>query len=340
MFGDKLKRLREDKGLSQGEVAEALFVSQQAVSKWERGKGYPDILTLKKIAVLFNVPLDQLIGVEEYEGAKEQRLVHPSYLFAGVIGVYVLLVVLCLWLSGALLDLFNSIVHNQGLSRGIGIATLIVFFLSCLALVVFLVLSQNERISLIHFAEADGLFYFLYFFVIAIANWAYNGGTDVNTWVYLLISVLALSFFALFLFYDREALLAAKKAGKEIKLLPWEKHLLSANGAMLRKECLLSSLFGLFGVFFLALMMGLGFYFRFSGGDGNLYFRIVFYSLLSAFFIPLFALLYGAMAYSHWKNSDPTNPQPKRFLVMVLSFFVFSCLLMGTLALAGFLLHP
>jgi transcriptional regulator with XRE-family HTH domain len=340
MFSDKLKELRTEKGLSQGDLAEALFVSQQAVSRWERGKGYPDILTLKKIATLFEVPLDQLIGVEEYEGAKEQKLVHPSYLFAGVIAVYVVLIGLCLWLSGALLDLFNSIIHNQGLSRGIGIATLIVFFLSCLTLVVFLILSQNEKISLIHFAEGDGLVYFLFFFIIAITNWSYNGGTDVNTWVYLLISVLALSFVALFLFYDREALLAQKKAGKAIKLLPWESHLLSATSDQLRKECLLASFLGMAGVFFLALTMGLGFYFRLSGGDGNLYFRIVFYSLLSAFFVPLVCLLYGAMAYSHWKNAEADAKGPKRFLIIIVSCFVFSCLLMGSLALAGFLLHP
>jgi transcriptional regulator with XRE-family HTH domain len=340
MLADKLKQLRAEKGLSQGDLAEALFVSQQAVSRWERGKGYPDILTLRKIASLFNVPLDSLIGVEEYEGAKEQKLVRPSYLFAGVIGAYVILIILCLWLSGALLDLFNSIIHDQGLSRGIGIATLVVFFASCLALVVFLILSQNERVSLIHFAEGDGLFYFLYFFVIALTNWSYNGGTDVNTWVYLLIAVLALSFVALFLFYDREAVLAQKKAGKENKLLPWEKHLLSIKSDQLKKECLLASSLGLAGVFFLCLTMGLGFYFRLSGGNGDLYFQIVFYSLLSAFFIPLLCLLYGAMGYSHWKNGDLTKKAPRRFLAAALSFFAFSCLLMGALALAGFLLHP
>lgn len=340
MLAEKLKELREEKGLSQGDLAEALFVSQQAVSKWERGRGYPDILTLRKIADLFEVPLDSLIGVEEYEGAKEKKLVHPSYLFAAVIGAYVLLVVLCLWLSGALLDLFNSMIHDEGLSRGIGIATLVVFFVSCLALVVFLLLSQSEKVSLIHFAEGDGLAYFLYFFIIALINWGYNGGTDVNTWVYLLISVLALSFVALFLFYDREASLAQKKAGKQTHLFPWESHLLSASCDSLKKECLIASSLGLAGVFFLMLTMGIGFYFRFSGGDGSLYFRIVFYSLVSAFFLPLACLLYGAMAYSHWKTSDPSPRGPKRFLVSALSFFAFSCLVMGVLALVGYLLHP
>jgi transcriptional regulator with XRE-family HTH domain len=41
MFPDKIKDLRKEKGLSQGDVARALFVTQQAVSKWESGKGYP-----------------------------------------------------------------------------------------------------------------------------------------------------------------------------------------------------------------------------------------------------------------------------------------------------------
>lgn len=340
MFGEKLKELRTEKGLSQNELAEALFVSQQAVSKWERGKGYPDILILRQIATLFNVPLDSLIGVEELEGAKEKKLIHPSYLFAGVIASYVVLVALCLWLSGALLSIFNSLIHNEGLSRSFGIATLIVFFASCVALVVCLILSQSEKISLIHFAEGDGLFYFLYFFIIAIINWSYNGRTDVNTWVYLLIAVLAFSFSTLFFFYDREAQLAASKAGKEVRLLPWEKKILTAGPDSLKRRCLLFGGLGLLGVFFLALFMGIGFYFRLSGGDGSLYFRIVYYSLLSAFFVPLACLLYGAACYSHWKGALPESKEPRRFLAFAFSAFAFSCLVMGALALAGFLLHP
>ena len=42
-FGEKLQELRKKKGLTQEELAEALYVSRTAVSKWELGRGYPNI---------------------------------------------------------------------------------------------------------------------------------------------------------------------------------------------------------------------------------------------------------------------------------------------------------
>jgi len=60
MFADKLKTLREREGLSQSELADKLFVTRQAVSKWERGAGMPDIPSLQKIATFFNVTIDDL----------------------------------------------------------------------------------------------------------------------------------------------------------------------------------------------------------------------------------------------------------------------------------------
>jgi len=60
MFADKLKTLRERRGLSQSELADKLFVTRQAVSKWERGAGMPDIPSLQKIATFFNVTIDDL----------------------------------------------------------------------------------------------------------------------------------------------------------------------------------------------------------------------------------------------------------------------------------------
>ena len=49
-FHEKLKELRKNKGLTQEELSEALFVSRTAISKWESGRGYPGIDSLKEIA--------------------------------------------------------------------------------------------------------------------------------------------------------------------------------------------------------------------------------------------------------------------------------------------------
>ena len=61
-FNEKLKNLRHERGLTQAELARALFVSRTAVSKWESGRGYPGIDLLKAIASFFNVSVDMLVS--------------------------------------------------------------------------------------------------------------------------------------------------------------------------------------------------------------------------------------------------------------------------------------
>lgn len=60
-FNEKLKELRKGRELTQEELAEALFVSRTAISKWESGRGYPGIDSLKEISRYFNVTIDDLI---------------------------------------------------------------------------------------------------------------------------------------------------------------------------------------------------------------------------------------------------------------------------------------
>ena len=61
-FGEKLQELRKNKGLTQEELAEALYVSRTAVSKWESGRGYPNIESLKEISKFFSVTIDELLS--------------------------------------------------------------------------------------------------------------------------------------------------------------------------------------------------------------------------------------------------------------------------------------
>ena len=64
-FHEKLQALRKQKGLTQEELAEALHVSRTAVSKWESGRGYPNIDSLKATAAFFSVTVDALLSGEE-----------------------------------------------------------------------------------------------------------------------------------------------------------------------------------------------------------------------------------------------------------------------------------
>lgn len=63
-FGEKLLQLRKSRGLTQDELAEALHVSRTAVSKWESGRGYPSIDSIKEISRYFSVTIDDLLSGE------------------------------------------------------------------------------------------------------------------------------------------------------------------------------------------------------------------------------------------------------------------------------------
>lgn len=64
-FGQKLKKLRIEKGFTQDELAEKLYVTRTAISKWETDRGYPSIESLKSIAVFFSVTVDELLASDE-----------------------------------------------------------------------------------------------------------------------------------------------------------------------------------------------------------------------------------------------------------------------------------
>ena len=72
-FNEKLQELRKSKGLTQEELAEKLFVSRTAISKWESGRGYPSLDSLKEIARFFSVTIDDLICSDEMISVAENE---------------------------------------------------------------------------------------------------------------------------------------------------------------------------------------------------------------------------------------------------------------------------
>ena len=63
-LSEKLQELRRNRGLTQEELAEALYVSRTAVSKWESGRGTPSIDSLKELSRFFSVSIDELLSGE------------------------------------------------------------------------------------------------------------------------------------------------------------------------------------------------------------------------------------------------------------------------------------
>ena len=71
-FNQKLQELRKQRGLTQEELASRLFVSRTAISKWESGRGYPSIESLKLIAQFFSITVDDLLSTNEILTIAEQ----------------------------------------------------------------------------------------------------------------------------------------------------------------------------------------------------------------------------------------------------------------------------
>ena len=68
-FNEKLQELRKSKNLTQEELASTLFVSRTAISKWESGRGYPSIDSLKALSNFFGVTIDELLSGDEDSAA-------------------------------------------------------------------------------------------------------------------------------------------------------------------------------------------------------------------------------------------------------------------------------
>ena len=69
-FAQKLKALRTQAGMTQEQLAEAIYVTRAAISKWETGRGYPGVDSLKLIAQTFGVSIDELISEDDVQAKR------------------------------------------------------------------------------------------------------------------------------------------------------------------------------------------------------------------------------------------------------------------------------
>ena len=74
VVSNSIRKLREERGMTQDELAEKLNVTRQAVSNWETGKTQPDIETLTRLAEIFDVSVERII----YGSERKERIVQVS----------------------------------------------------------------------------------------------------------------------------------------------------------------------------------------------------------------------------------------------------------------------
>ena len=102
-FGEKIKTLREEKGMTQQKLADQLYVTRATVSRWESGSRYPDILTTKSLADIFGTSIDELVSGESRAIDERQALLlkgrhdrvismlYPMVLFSGILPIIICL---------------------------------------------------------------------------------------------------------------------------------------------------------------------------------------------------------------------------------------------------------
>ena len=107
-FGEKLKKLRNDNGMTQDQLAEKSFVTRTAISKWEANNGYPSIDSLKEISILFGISIDDLISDVDVENKKvlDKKIARRFYYIAvAFLGITVLFAMLAYCLNQPLFNI-------------------------------------------------------------------------------------------------------------------------------------------------------------------------------------------------------------------------------------------
>ena len=84
-FNQKLQELRKQKGITQFELAKSLYVSRTAISKWESGRGYPNIESLREIAKFFNISVDELLSGNQLLAVAENDKKQTKNLFRSLL---------------------------------------------------------------------------------------------------------------------------------------------------------------------------------------------------------------------------------------------------------------
>ena len=101
-LGEKIAQLRKDKNMTQSELAEKMCITDKAVSKWERSLSSPDIRTIKKLAEVFDVSIEELMGEVTETTKTENKTKNLIMLILHCVGFALAVAVLVMSIIGKL----------------------------------------------------------------------------------------------------------------------------------------------------------------------------------------------------------------------------------------------
>ncbi len=166
-FSEKLVQLRKDKGLSQQELADTVFVSRSAVAKWESGRGIPDKANLEALCALFGENAEELLSEEERDVFRT-RMLNRSISIVSMIFSAVFMVILTFPMTWHPIPghMYDAYVHRPYA------AFCMLGFTGCLAMLFFAALLVFSVLSItapkVKFSRANNLALLLSLLVLAL----------------------------------------------------------------------------------------------------------------------------------------------------------------------------
>ena len=145
-FNKKLQELRKQKGLTQEELAEKLYVSRAAISKWESGRGYPSIDSLKLISRFFSVTVDELLSSNEIltiaEKSQKQSKEHTCNLIFALLDICMALLLFLPFFATKNGEIINesSLLSISGISLYLKISYIAIVAIMCILGILTLIL--------------------------------------------------------------------------------------------------------------------------------------------------------------------------------------------------------
>lgn len=130
-LSEKIVKIREENNFTQEEMAKKLFVSRQAISKYERGISYPSLEVLRLISKEFKISINSLLDINDSEKSKEYKAIgfkNFSFIFI-YLGMLIMLIVIITILNILLIDSNITLVENILYNSLLGLITLNVLYL-------------------------------------------------------------------------------------------------------------------------------------------------------------------------------------------------------------------
>lgn len=107
-LSEKILKIRETNNLTQEQMAEKIFVTRQAISKWERGISYPSLDVLRLISKEFKISMNDLLDVNEHEKNKNYKPI--GFKHYGFTLIYIIMLIILI----GVFAIFNTMITKNG----------------------------------------------------------------------------------------------------------------------------------------------------------------------------------------------------------------------------------